>query len=773
MQHLRVLTCLCVILVLIMSAVPVRAEVLPPVDALDVELVGQFGGASYAVAVQGAYVYVGVGPRLVVLDVSNPANLSLVGQTVVLPDIVKDVAVAGGYAYVAAGSRMFVVNIANPAAPEVVRFYVAPNDVNGVAVSGTYAYLAVKDGSLRVVDVSPSANPNEVGFYVTSAQAALRVAVAGNFAYVIAGNTLYVVNIATPSTPTLAGSSSAFSQLLQDVAVVGDMAYLAAGTLGLRVVNVANPAVPVNAGSYDTSGIAYGVTVAGGYAYVADGHQGLWIIDVFLPATPILVGHLATREQASDVAVAGGYAYVADRFRGLSAINVTTPASPVESGTYDIVGNARRVLPVGNLLYVADADGGLRILDVSNPARPREIGHYDSPGNAASVSVAGKYAYVADGLDGLRIVDISVPSAPVFLSTFPTWNGWAYAVVVKPGFLYIAEGGGARGLHVGSLVNPVAPLTEEFVDTAGDALDLAIVGQRAYLAADAGGLRIVDITTPTEASLLGFWDVPDVNVSDVAVEGTMAYVVDGTRLYGVNVAEPVTPTNVMTWTTSGAAQGVAVLNGKVYVADGYSGLRIIDVTDLGAPEEIGHYNTPGEALYSAIANQYIYVADGLGGVIVLWYGPVATGSVSTGGGAFASDFDGTTYFFPAGAFTDTIILRHAPIPAAVVPSLGDLSGINHFFNTTAVYSSTRLPAQLVPGTVFTISVVYTPEERGVVAKSTLALYHWDGDIWSTEGITKVTAPQDNMVLSRLDHLTLFGVLGESHNIYLPLVMRAF
>ena len=38
-----------------------------------IELVGQIGGETNAVAVQGSYAYVGVGPRLVVVDVSSPA----------------------------------------------------------------------------------------------------------------------------------------------------------------------------------------------------------------------------------------------------------------------------------------------------------------------------------------------------------------------------------------------------------------------------------------------------------------------------------------------------------------------------------------------------------------------------------------------------------------------------------------------------------------------------------------------------------------------------
>ncbi len=41
---------------------------------VSIEVVGQIGGPSYAVDVVGHYAYLGVGPRLVSLDVSNPAS---------------------------------------------------------------------------------------------------------------------------------------------------------------------------------------------------------------------------------------------------------------------------------------------------------------------------------------------------------------------------------------------------------------------------------------------------------------------------------------------------------------------------------------------------------------------------------------------------------------------------------------------------------------------------------------------------------------------------
>ncbi len=769
MKSLRIFACLWMVVVLCASPHLAKAEVVPPADAVDVQLVGQFGGASYTVTVQGSYAYVGVGPRLVVLDISDPLLIRKVGETDVLPTIVGDVAVDGNYAYVAAGTGgLFVVDVTDPGTPTIVGYYAAPVSANGVAAAGDYVYVAAGDNSLRVVSVVTPGAPSAVGFVpVTAAQ---RVAVAGNYAYVVGGMTLTAVDITNPSSPAVAGTLLVLQSALQDVVVVGDRAYLAAGGVGLYVANIANP-VPVFAGSYDTPGTAYGVVVSGDYAYVADGYSGLRIINLVNPAISPSV--FDTGDLAYDVVLVNDTAFVADRYRGLRAINVLYPETPVEVGYYDIVGNARSLLLRPPYLYVADGDGGLRILNVSDPMHPREVGGYDTPGNAASVAVAGNYAYVADGLDGLRIIDVSSPSAPVAVATFPTYDGWAYAVVVREGYAYIAEGGGVgqrRGLHVASLANPIAPVTRAFVDSGGNAFDIALAGNRAYVAAEGGGLRVVDITNPPSATTVFTWSA-GLNLYDVAVEGTRAYVTGGNRLYGVDVSGS-SPALVMTWTAPGSAEGVAVFNGTAYVATGYSGLRLVNVGNPASPTEIGHYNTPGEALYTAVG-QYIYVADGHGGVVVLWYGPFASGTVSTGGGEFISEYDGTTYIFPAGAFTDTIVLRHAPVPPAFVPSPGDLSGINHFFNTTAAYSSTGEPAQLVPGKVFTISVAYTPAERGLVDKATLALYRWDSAAWSTLGITKVNTAQNDVVISRLNHLSLFGVLGESRRVYLPLVMRKF
>ena len=71
-------------------------------DAQNVEFVGQIGGATKAVAVQEEYAYVGEGPRLTVLDLTDPAAPAVLGKTPPLPGEVREVAVVGNYGYIAA-----------------------------------------------------------------------------------------------------------------------------------------------------------------------------------------------------------------------------------------------------------------------------------------------------------------------------------------------------------------------------------------------------------------------------------------------------------------------------------------------------------------------------------------------------------------------------------------------------------------------------------------------------------------------------------------------
>jgi hypothetical protein len=157
-------------------------------QAHEVQLVGQIGGGgTSATAVQGTYAYTAVGKRLVILDVSNPANLAVVAETDVLPGAAGAVAVAGDHAYLADGDGgLRILDVSDPIAPSEVGFYATPGYARALALAENYAYLAVRDSGLRILDVSDPSAPSEVGFYDTPGSTG-DVALAGDYIYVADG----------------------------------------------------------------------------------------------------------------------------------------------------------------------------------------------------------------------------------------------------------------------------------------------------------------------------------------------------------------------------------------------------------------------------------------------------------------------------------------------------------------------------------------------------------------------------------------------------------
>jgi oligopeptide transport system substrate-binding protein len=152
--------------------------------------------------------------------------------------------------------------------------------------------------------------------------------------------------------------------------------------------------------------------------------------------------------------------------------------------------------------------------------------------------------------------------------------------------------------------------------------------------------------------------------------------------------------------------------------------------------------------------------------------------IDPSGGDLTSYDGNTTVQIPAGAITDTIVITHTP--ATGTPPGGNLAGIGHVFDITAVYSSTdpgtlSLPAQIVPGHTCTITVQYTDTEKGTVVEDTLGLYWWDegASQWSQQGTTSSVNTTNNLVTAQVDHFSLFAVLGETHRVYLPLVFRNY
>ncbi|WP_013334240.1 Calx-beta domain-containing protein [Gloeothece verrucosa] len=157
-------------------------------------------------------------------------------------------------------------------------------------------------------------------------------------------------------------------------------------------------------------------------------------------------------------------------------------------------------------------------------------------------------------------------------------------------------------------------------DTPGKANKVVVVGNLAYVADLYQGLQIIDISNPNSPILKGtyntsgaggiaFYDASG-STHDVKIVGNYAYIADGYNgLQIIDITNPASPVLKGRYDTPSYAHSVTVVGNLAYVADELSGLQIIDITNPAAPVSKGTYDTTGAAYSVTVAGNYAYVAD--------------------------------------------------------------------------------------------------------------------------------------------------------------------
>ncbi len=155
------------------------------------------------------------------------------------------------------------------------------------------------------------------------------------------------------------------------------------------------------------------------------------------------------------------------------------------------------------------------------------------------------------------------------------------------------------------------------------------VGQSSSAASSEGARIIGSVNTPGDAK--------SVTLSN---DGTIAYVADGySGLQIIDVSNSESPVIIGSVNTPGDAKSVTLSNdGTIaYVADDESGLQIIDISNPASPVIIGSVNTWGDAKSVTLSNDgtIAYVADDESGLQIIDVSnsesPVIIGSVNTWG----------------------------------------------------------------------------------------------------------------------------------------------
>ncbi len=624
---------------------------------------GQFGGAVTAVGAtrQGDQAWLGAGPRLVGVDLTDPARAVQLGQSEPLGTAIRAVAVdAAGHAYVALGTGgLAVFDVADAARPRRIGALSTAWSVNDIALAsdGRTGYLAEGSRGLRVVDLSRGADPVELGRLDTPGDALAVTLDGAGRAYVADwGTGVRIVDVTEPEAPRELGWIDTPGEAA-DVAAAGTLILVADRLEGVRLVDAADPAAPRELGRLAlTSGSAERVAMEadGLRGYVAAQDGGLLALDLADPARPRLLGRSADVKVAMDLALvepAGG----APELRVLAA-DVGTNVAPARDSRADLwtrmhlwgVEGAPKVAaglaglliarptadgletlglyfspslieglaadPAAGLLYLADGHAGLVLVDLAQADAPRLIGSIDSAGVAHDVKLTADRAYLADGPTGVVELDRSDPRAPRPLRTLDT-PGEAMGLEVDAArqLLYVADG------NAGVITIDLATGERlQQLDTPGYSWDIALGLGHAFVSDRKGGLRILSLADPRQPLEVGTVLEGAGEVLDVVVAGSRLWVSGGPA--GVQVldaADPAAPRLLGSLIVDDRAIGMLVDGDRAWVAAGSAGLRQLDVADPTRLRETGAWQMPGAAERLVYLKDRIFVAAEMGGLQVV------------------------------------------------------------------------------------------------------------------------------------------------------------
>ncbi len=424
--------------------------------------------------------YVARGSGMVVLDVTDPANMTEIGSL----DLdsargVFDIAVSGNYAYVcdAYPNYITIVDVSDPAQPSLVvrglttdstPLSPAVNPATDVLIAGDTAYFLLRDrvsnhGEIRTLDISAPASfvpPAFQSFGQPMTAPGMRttgvwaMTMQGNQLVVLADNepalppewsSLFLFDVSSaPASPSFLGRAPLFvhPQNFNAVAADGDFAFVAMDlntnnpqTSWLMIVNISQPTAPFLTGiDFDSISQGTGIAASSGVVYVADydsglppqaeAPSGLVSVDVSNPIAPGTLGAYVTHGSAWGVTLVGTTAFLLDRGEGIIALDVSDPANPVRVGHWHSPAFLHRIDKENDTLYLSDWWNGITALDVSEPRSPVHLGNYQTNttaqfrGDIEHVRVRDGIAYLAAGFRFLEVVDFTDPDSPVLIDSF-------------------------------------------------------------------------------------------------------------------------------------------------------------------------------------------------------------------------------------------------------------------------------------------------------------------------------------------------------------------
>ncbi|MEA3363801.1 MAG: hypothetical protein U9Q61_11110 [Thermodesulfobacteriota bacterium] len=577
----------------------------------------------------------------------------------------------------------------------IVGSYPLEGTYNESLLSGHFIYLASDEGGLQVLDIAEPQQPQLLKRYLAG-RTIIDIHRNGNYLYLSCGSLGVSIMRVLPDGLLDHIADISTDSLAKSCQFLGGFLYVAAGSGGLLVYDVhqleqAKLVQIIKLGSAVSK-----VSLAGGFLYVTAGRKQINIYQLDRPQTPRLIESLKFVENLYDsviqqqrlyVATEGGVSlygltdpahpellrrwadfgsankifagleniYVSDNFSGLRIINSENESSP---GYFNLTINPRTVVEIPDYLFVAGSNRGLLIVDRKLLLMRQAVKTIQTQGSARDLFIKNNWMYVANSRDGvslhdldaegasfttlstqwgaslaayndllfvaqakegIKVFDISTLGQPEVIAIWPNLQAMSLAAAADE-YLLLSKGiHGVELVDISDLHHPVVR------DVLSDihALDVALDGHFVYIASKNEGLMIYELEKNAKLNCLGHLQTPfPMNQFDIALsvypQGGMVYVANGrSGMLIVDVTNPAEPTILSSIPISGICKEVRVVDDKAYITSHHGGITVVDVKDPENPTVLSIIPMSAMSKGLQVVGDLIYVAQRKMGVTVV------------------------------------------------------------------------------------------------------------------------------------------------------------
>ncbi|MCX6646913.1 MAG: hypothetical protein NTY09_11270 [bacterium] len=281
-------------------------------------------------------------------------------------------------------------------------------------------------------------------------------------------------------------------------------------------------------------------------------------------------------------------------------------------------------------------------------------------------------------------------NTPQWLNTNPK------DVCVNGNYAYIA--GDATGVHIFDISDPANPTWVNGLQLSGRCYGIDYDNGYVYVA-HSGGFSVIDVDPPETAFMVHY---EPINGALYGIKVVYPYAYVTTSDTGIQIYEvdpPGTANLINAVDTDGYSMDVDVTGNYAYVADGNEGLAIIDITVPSSASVVKKVDTPGDAERVKVSGDYAYIADFASGLTIVDISSIPTAYVVTSvpTGHIASDvFYENNYAYVSDGISGLQIINVTDPTTAFIEKTVDTPGnacgveISNGYACVADYASLRL-----------------------------------------------------------------------------------